>query len=104
MARDLFEIVGEDVGKSSPLTISVESNFYDLGGNSLNSIYTVAKLRDRGYYIETTDFITAMNLRDVLNRMSVGDGNSGKHITPCETKGKFIAEPLEMEHKQEAIQ
>lgn len=84
MARDLFEIVGEVVGKSSPLTISVESNFYNLGGNSLNSIYTVAKLRDRGYYIETTDFIAAINLRDVLNHMSEVDGSS-KHITPCDT-------------------
>lgn len=75
-----------------------------MGGNSLNSIYTVAKLRDRGYHIETTDFISARNLRDLLNHMTEIDENSSKLITACETKGMFIAEPLQVEHKHEAIQ
>lgn len=104
MARDLFKIISEVVGKSSPITISVDSNFYDLGGNSMNSIYTVAKLRDRGYFIETTDFISAANLRDVLNHMKEVDEHSQKPITACDIKGKFIAELLQMEHKHDAIQ
>lgn len=104
MARDLFEIIGEVVAKTTRLTISMESNFYDLGGNSLNSIYTVAKLRDRGYYIETTNFICAKNLRDVLNHITGVDDNDSKHITACETEGMFTAEPLQIIHKREAIQ
>lgn len=104
MARDLFQIVGEVVAKSTPLIISMKNNFYDLGGNSLNSIYTVAKLRDRGYHIETTDFISATNLRDVLNHMTEIDENSSKHITACEINGMFIAEPLQVKHKHEEIQ
>lgn len=50
-AQTLFETIASVLSKSARSTLNVESNFYELGGNSLNSIYTVTKLRDQGYVI-----------------------------------------------------
>lgn len=50
-ARVLFETVGEVLGRAARGAVSVRAGFYELGGNSLNSIYTITRLRDKGYYI-----------------------------------------------------
>lgn len=103
-AQALFETIGEVIGRLARTTISLESNFYALGGNSLNSIYTVAKLRDRGFCIEISNFISAANLKEILDYMTEMDENPNKIISPSENKGNFIATPLQMEHKKQTIQ
>lgn len=50
-AQVLFETVGEVLGRAARGALSVRAGFYELGGNSLNSIYTITRLRDQGYYI-----------------------------------------------------
>lgn len=50
-ARVLFETVASVLGQSARACISIDANFYELGGNSLNSIYTITKLNDKGYNI-----------------------------------------------------
>lgn len=70
LAKELFETVGHAIGRSARSSISLESNFYQLGGNSLNSIYTVAQLRNQGHLIGITDFITAKTLGDVLDKLA----------------------------------
>lgn len=104
MAKVLFETIGEVIGRSARATISLESNFYALGGNSLNSIYTVAKLRDRGYYIEITNFISAKNLREILDYLTEMEGNRSQRIISSENKGDFFAVPLKIDHKKQTIQ
>lgn len=101
MTKVLFETIGEIIGRSTRATISLDSNFYSLGGNSLNSIYTVAKLRDRGYSIEITHFISAKNLREALIYMTPIEA---KHTINIETNESYTAVPLTFEHKEEAIQ
>lgn len=104
MAKVLFETIGEVIGRSARATISLESNFYALGGNSLNSIYTVAKLRDRGYYIEITNFISAKNLREILDYLTEMEGNRSQNLTISGLIGNFIRAPLEMNQKEQIIQ
>lgn len=58
------------IGHSNRATISLKSNFFDLGGNSMNSIFTVSQLRKKGHKIGITDFIKAKTLEDILNRMN----------------------------------
>ncbi|XP_011165813.1 tyrocidine synthase 1 [Solenopsis invicta] len=70
-ARVLFPTIASVIGCSSRTLITLHANFYELGGNSLNSIYTVTKLRDQGYQIGITDFITAKNLAELLDRMKL---------------------------------
>lgn len=89
------------IGKS--ILIPMESNFFDLGGNSLNSIFTIAKIRDRGYYIEISDFISACNLSEVLDKMRNVESESIS-VGVVGDQSLFVAEALKMEHKEEAIQ
>lgn len=75
-AKDLFEIVGNAIGRSVRGAITLKSNFYELGGNSLNSILTVSQLKEKGYFVSITQFITAANLGEILNLIcTTGDKN-----------------------------
>lgn len=100
MTKALFETIGEVIGRSTRTTISLKSNFYELGGNSLNSIFTVARLREKGYFIEVSDFIAAKTLHEMLAHINEND-NGDK----CLVKNvpKFTAMPLAMEHKNDTI-
>lgn len=50
-AKDLFETVAAILGRSARSVISVNTNFYEIGGNSLNSIFTISRLTEKGYHI-----------------------------------------------------
>lgn len=50
-AEILFETVALILGRSARCPISTNVNFYSIGGNSLNSIYTITQLNEKGYYI-----------------------------------------------------
>ena len=43
-------------------TISTSDNFYELGGDSLSSLFAVTQLQNRGYNISVTDFIKSESL------------------------------------------
>lgn len=104
-AQALFETIGEVIGRMTRATITLESNFYALGGNSLNSIYTVAKLRERGFCIEISNFISAANLKEILDYMTeMAQSPKSKTIVSSKNKGNFVAMPLQMEHKAQTIQ
>lgn len=109
MAKDLFETIGAAIGRSARATISADSNFYQLGGNSLNSIYTVAQLRNQGYMIGITDFITAKTLRSVLDKMAgetdsgIKCGSAGDERDSC-NQLRLRATPLLGKHKSEVIE
>ncbi|KAJ8918616.1 hypothetical protein NQ315_013122, partial [Exocentrus adspersus] len=69
-AKVLFETVASVLNRAARCAISLNANFYEIGGNSLNSIYTISKLSERGYHINIGDFISAMDLGEVLVRMT----------------------------------
>lgn len=50
-AHTLFEMVASVLGGSIRSKVCLGANFYELGGNSLNSVFTVTKLRQQGYVI-----------------------------------------------------
>ncbi|OAD52131.1 Tyrocidine synthase 3 [Eufriesea mexicana] len=102
-AKVLFPTVATVIGEGSRTNVKLNSNFYDLGGNSLNSIYTVTKLRDQGYEIGITEFITAKSLAEVLDRMKI----STDVDIPPETdlnEEKHIFEMLNDSHKEDVIE
>lgn len=100
MTKILFETIGEVIGRSTRTTISLKSNFYELGGNSLNSIFTVAKLRERGYFIEVSDFIAAKSLQEILAHINENGNNDAPQV---KNAPKFTAIPLAMDHKNDTI-
>lgn len=66
-AKCLFETVGAVLGRSARAALSVRAGFYELGGNSLNSIYTITRLRDRGYYIRKLLAVLLIFFSGILN-------------------------------------
>lgn len=98
VARTLFETIGEVLGRSVRGALSIRAGFFELGGNSLNSIYTITKLRDKGYFIQISDFLSAANLGEVLSHLSVNPGSEKEAAEP-----KFKAEPMRDEHKNSVI-
>ncbi|EFN81121.1 hypothetical protein EAI_00160, partial [Harpegnathos saltator] len=83
--------------------VTSHANFYELGGNSLNSIYTVTKLRDQGYQIGITDFITAKSLTDMLGRMKL-ISSVEEPLNESIDQESYIYEPLHDRHKDDAIE
>ncbi|VVD05712.1 unnamed protein product [Leptidea sinapis] len=96
-ARALFETVGEVLGRSARGAISLSAGFYELGGNSLNSIFTITKLREKGFYIEISDFLGASSLGEVLRHMSTSP--EGTEESP-----KFNVAQMRDEHKDRVIE
>lgn len=93
IARDLFETVGSVIGRSTRATLSANSNFYELGGNSLNSIFTVTLLREKGYSIGITEFIAAKDLGEILRKIAM----KSEEITPMEEDWTAACPHLDMQ-------
>ena len=105
-AKDLFDIVGNSIGRSIRTKLSINANFYELGGNSLNSIFTVTQLRSKKYYISITDFIQAANLGEILYKISNAPGSpteSRKRDLKIESSLNLEMVPLSFEHKDDTI-
>lgn len=102
-ARVLFPTIASVIGRNSRAHIKLHANFYELGGNSLNSIYTVTKLRDQDYQIGITDFITAKSLAEILDRMKLISTDEEPLKETIDQK-PYIFESLSDCHKQDAIE
>ena len=63
----------------------------------------MTKLRDQGYQIGITDFITAKNLADVLNRMKLMSSDEEPLKETIDQK-PYIFESLSDCHKEDAIE
>ncbi|KAF5292447.1 hypothetical protein FQA39_LY13994 [Lamprigera yunnana] len=100
-AKILFETVASVLNKSARGAININANFYEIGGNSLNSIYTITCLYERGYHISIGDFIAAVDLGEILDRMSPRKEEELMTMAqpPC-----YIAELLQDHHKKDVIE
>lgn len=102
-ARILFPTVASVVGRSARAAVTINANFYELGGNSLNSIYTVTRLRDQGYRIGITDFISAKNMGEILQRMRIETDSDSEESTDGDGE-QYVIEELNDSHKQDVIE
>lgn len=100
-AQVLFPTVASVIGRSSRAPVTIDANFYELGGNSLNSIYTVTRLRDQGYRIGITDFLSAKNMGEVLERMKIDTDSDTDESSDGE---QYVVEELNDSHKEEVIE
>ncbi|PSN51264.1 hypothetical protein C0J52_11788 [Blattella germanica] len=93
-AQALFETVAQVLGAGARDKVSLTANFYHLGGNSLNSVFTVTKLRQRGYKISVAQFVSAQNLKEILEHMQNGN-------EPSENEQQYKAHMLSDEYKED---
>jgi hypothetical protein len=98
----LFTTINSVLDLKNKTCLNIYSNFYELGGNSLNSVYTVLKLREKGLHIGITDFITATSLKDILEKIKVG--NSDEIFEDVVDTNETILEMLNNSHKEDVIE
>lgn len=103
-AKMLFETVGNAIGRSIRSKLTKASNFYELGGNSLNSIYTIAELRKKGFFISITDFISASTLGDIIETIKMSNDSDDKGETRVQCDMEFSCLPLALHHKDDTIE
>lgn len=107
-AKVLFETVGNSIGRSIRSKLTKSANFYELGGNSLNSIYTIAELRKKGFFISITDFITASTLGDIIETIKASsesddEGESSSCNLHIQCDMELACLPLALHHKDDTI-
>lgn len=108
-AKALFETVGNSIGRSIRSKLTKSANFYELGGNSLNSIYTIAELRKKGFFISITDFITAGTLGDIIETIKASsasddEGESASCNLSVHCDMELTCFPLALDHKDDTIE
>nr|XP_018903748.1 PREDICTED: uncharacterized protein LOC109034831 [Bemisia tabaci] len=101
-AQCLFETVASILGGSLKCPINKDVGFFELGGNSLNSIYTITKLRDQGFVIGITEFLSSKTLGDILDKIRTEDEDSNILADENNNKGKtkYEAEILDDKHRE----
>ncbi|XP_011501560.1 PREDICTED: N-(5-amino-5-carboxypentanoyl)-L-cysteinyl-D-valine synthase [Ceratosolen solmsi marchali] len=100
-ATILFKIIDSVLNLKNKNYLNIHSNFYELGGNSLNSVYTVLKLREKGLHIGITDFITATSMKSILDKIKVG--NSTEIVEDVTDMNECVLEMLNESHKEDVI-
>lgn len=98
-AKVLFETVAFVLQRSARAAICVDANFYEIGGNSLNSIYTITRLNEQGYQISISDFLSATDLGEVLERM-----DRNQNVTLYAKPPDYQIELLKDEHQAAVIE
>lgn len=75
-----------------------ETSFFEMGGNSLNAVLIISKLRSLGYEIRIREFLAAKSLSDIVNLMRSDTGQRSS----SEPDHVFI--PLSKVEKSEGIE
>ncbi len=80
--RALLKTVASVVGSSAHKPIQLTDNFFDVGGNSLNAVTVVTRMRDQGYNLDITSFLSAKELAHVVPklRQHCEHGQMGKYF------------------------
>ncbi|XP_050686170.1 zwittermicin A synthase ZmaJ-like [Eriocheir sinensis] len=89
-ARTLLLTVGRVLGPavSKGTSLSLDTNFFNIGGNSLNSVSTIMALKDQGYVVGIGEFMRATSLGEVLASMrKVADDEGDEEETEVEESG-----------------
>lgn len=95
IAKDVFEIISRALGSELRKKISADASFFELGGNSLNTVAAVAELRKNGFNISVSQFLKAGNLGEILELLLTDSRRSSVQA--------FIIEPLDQVHRDECV-
>lgn len=101
-ARALFQTIAE-ITHFAAKCISLESNFYDIGGNSLNTILAVTTLKALNFSVNLGDFIRASSLKEILARMTPGSVDGSDPPIAEQINLDMRIEPLKPADRAEAI-
>ena len=101
-ATNVFKIIGEAIGSYLHDKVSSESKFEEIGGNSINTILCVNKLREANYGISISDFINASSIGEILDKIEPVSSESKNELEAPDDMDISV-EPLTMDRKEECI-
>lgn len=80
LARQVLQIIGDTISPSmdNETIINADSNFFEIGGNSLNLIETVAQLGERQFHISTAGFMRSQDMRDLIFKIKISQNHEVK--------------------------
>ncbi|XP_069936075.1 beta-alanyl-bioamine nonribosomal peptide synthetase ebony-like, partial [Cherax quadricarinatus] len=93
-------VLGPQVARSQRL--SLNTSFFDIGGNSLNSVLVVTSLIDLGYSIGIGQFMKAKTFREVvtkLRRVSLQEEDIGDMCRQAGDTDQYTCHMLDHHHK-----
>ncbi|XP_045028498.1 tyrocidine synthase 3 [Daphnia magna] len=99
--RALLKTVHSIIGTSSGRAVQLSDNFFEIGGNSLNAVNVVTKLKDQGFHIDLTEFLTASQLKDLVPELSQRKPGSKTHT--CHQLSGYVVEMLDTSVKEDVI-
>ncbi|KAK7072988.1 hypothetical protein SK128_006146 [Halocaridina rubra] len=105
LLHTMGKVLGPAVTANKPL--SIDTNFFQIGGNSLNSVLTVTMLKDLGYNIGIGQFLRAESLQEVLRHMKkIKQEEDEPKVCNKRSVGETAAyknKPLDYEHIQAVL-
>jgi hypothetical protein len=103
MAAEVFQIIAKSLGNELRYKVHAHANFYELGGNTLNTIEAIAQLKERGFSIRLLDFVNAHNLAEVLRKITTTKSRSSVTSVGSMTDMKLRVELISVDEKEECI-
>ena len=79
----------------------LDDKFFSLGGDSINMVMVIEKIRDHGYSISVTDFVSSCTLRGIVESLSSDQVTNDLTLSPC--GGKYTSGELQEQHKEVVI-
>lgn len=67
--HDLFNTIVQVIGTAIPSVLSIDKNYFDIGGTSSNSVIIVEELNKRGYSISLPVFIAAESIGQIISTL-----------------------------------
>ena len=101
LAREVFQIIGESLGSELRNKITADSNFFELGGNSKNIVFTVTQLQSKGFHIGLAEFIDAKNVVEILNKISTS--SKEPKVDDFMSHMALVSEPIDNIEKEAVI-
>lgn len=101
VAKTVFHSIGVALGGDFHAKLTADSNFYRIGGSSLNTISTVYDLREKGLHISVNEFVKAKNIGEIIKHVSDKKRDMPMRVT---TDTKFICEPFNAMERGECIE
>jgi len=79
--KTLISIFEEVLGVSN---ISMNDEFYSLGGDSIKAIQIASKLKNLGFMVEVKDILTLTTIKDIADTLIIDEEKEEKFLEVCE--------------------
>jgi acyl-CoA synthetase (AMP-forming)/AMP-acid ligase II len=76
MAKRVFTIIGNNIGCELTGTIKSSTNFFNIGGSSLNVVSSIYELYRIGYSISAENFLKAKDFSEILDKIEHAERHS----------------------------